>query len=92
MKIIWSDNSFNRELEALEALNATTDPDIEEHGIPRIYYHGQFLHLYNAIAMTLFDESLNDVYDRHKTRGEKISELAILLIFKQAVCEKKTYM
>lgn len=73
---------MNQEMRILEALNATGNPNIEEHGIPRVYYHGAFLKNYFAIAMTLFDETLEK---RYNIQGGHLSDLSILLIFKQAV-------
>lgn len=69
-------------MDIFEALNATRDPNIEQHDIPRVYYHGKFLNNYNAIAMTLFDETL---HDRYLAQNKSLSDLSILMIFKQAV-------
>lgn len=33
-------NFFDREIAALEALDAIDDPNIEKSKIPRVYYHG----------------------------------------------------
>lgn len=85
VKIIWSEMSFNKEIEILKALNAINNPKIEEHGIPRIHYHGKFFHTFFAIAMTLFNETLMDVHDRYNAQGKHLSELSILLMFKEAV-------
>lgn len=79
-------------MDIFKALNAINNPKIEEHGIPCVYYHGQFLHLYHAIVMTLFNETLKDLHDRYKLREEHLSELSVLLMFKDAVCEKHEAM
>lgn len=71
-----------KETQTLKALNAIDDPNIEKHDIPRVYYHGLIFNRFPAIAMTLFDGSLNDLYERYKGN---ISESQILFIFKQAV-------
>lgn len=63
-------------------LNATEDSEIEKKGIPRIYYHGSILGKYFAIAMTLFDETLDACF---KHQNKHFSETTFLLIFKQAV-------
>lgn len=56
--------------------------NIEKEDIPHVYYYGLISNLYPVIAMSLFDGSLNDLYERCK--GD-ISDLQILEIFKQAV-------
>lgn len=86
VKIVVSNILFDHEVDMLKALKAINNPTIEDHGIPRVYFQGKFLHLYHSIVMTLFDGTLKDVHDRHKIRGEHLSELSILLIFKEAVC------
>lgn len=58
------------------------DPKIQTNDIPRVYYQGNVLNHYLGIATTLFDGSLNDLYERYKGQ---ISELQLLDIFKQAV-------
>lgn len=73
---------YMKETEAFRALNAMKDPNIELYDIPRLYYQGNVLSHYLSIATTLFDGSLNDLYERYR---EQISELQILDIFKQAV-------
>lgn len=73
---------YLKEVDAFKALNAMKDPQIESYDIPRVYYQGNVLTTYLAIATTLFDGSLNDLYERYKGQ---ISELQILEIFKQAV-------
>lgn len=58
------------------------DSNIVKEDIPYVYYHGLISDLYPVIAMTLFDGTLNDLYELHKGN---ISVLQILEIFKQAV-------
>lgn len=70
-------------MEIYEALNATTDSTIEQHGIPRVYYNGAFLQKYRVIVMTLFDGTLEDLYKKKITISQDFS---ILLILKQMVC------
>lgn len=84
VKININEDDFNHEMSVFEALNATADPDIESHGIARIFFSGKFMY-YNAIAMTLFDETLDDRIRKQAKQKKKISELSILLIFKRAV-------
>lgn len=83
MKITTDHGCYNREIRTYEALNATTDTTIEQHGIPRIYYNGAFLKKYRVIAMTLFDGTLEDLY---KKKGNISPDFSILLILKQTVC------
>lgn len=87
VKIVENETFFDHEVNIYKALNAINNPKIEEHGIPSVYYRGKFLGVYHAIAMTLFDETFQDVCDRYALRGENLSELSSLLIFKEAVCE-----
>lgn len=69
----------------LQALNATEDSEIEDKGIPKIYYQAKILKVYYAIAMTLFEGS---VFDRFKAQNRYMSYTSILLIFREAVmCE-----
>lgn len=83
VKIVWDREAFNHEIDVLKALNAIENPQIEDHGIPKIYYHGQILEVYSAIAMTLFDGSLESRFNQEK---KHFTDLTILTIFKQAVC------
>lgn len=62
-------------------LRAINNTDIESEGIPRVYFHSNFLNGYFAFGMTLFSETLEDRWKK----AESISELRILLIFKRAV-------
>lgn len=71
-----------QETAALKALDAMKDLNIEKKEIPHVYYHGLIFHIHPVIAMTLFDGSLNDLYERYKN---DISDLQLLDIFKQAV-------
>lgn len=73
-----------KETNALMALDAMKDSNnIEKEDVPHVYYHGLIYGIHPVIAMTLFDGSLNDLFERYK--GD-ISDLQILEIFKQAVC------
>ncbi|XP_031636953.1 uncharacterized protein LOC116349589 [Contarinia nasturtii] len=82
IKITMDQGCYDREIEIYKALNATSDPNIEQYGIPRIYYHGSLLEKYRVIAMTLFDGTLEDLY---KKKGNISPDLSVLIIFKQAV-------
>lgn len=83
IKVFLNKQSMEREVAILQALRATKEVNIEDRGIPRVYFFGKITGDYNAIAMTLFDESLEK---RYELQGKKISDLSILLIFRQAVC------
>lgn len=83
VKIIWDKESMDHEMAIFLALNATNDPEIESHRVPKIFYSGNVLGKYNAIAMTLFDETLEDRYKRQNKQPFAI--FTVLLIFKQAV-------
>lgn len=79
---------MNRELGVFEALNAMRDPNIEQHDIPRIHFHGKILNdKFDAIAMSLFDETLQD---RYIVQNKNLSDLSILMIFKRAVNNRKS--
>lgn len=71
-----------QEIAAFKALDAMKDSNIEKTEIPYVHYHGLIFDTYPIIAMTLFDGSLNDLYERYK---KDISDLQLLAIFKQAV-------
>lgn len=43
VKIIWDEHSQDEEMAIFKALNATENPDIEQYGIPRVYYQGPLL-------------------------------------------------
>lgn len=66
------------------ALNATKNHDIEQIGIPRIYYSGIILREYDAIVMTLFDGTLENYFKQHNISG-KLPDSSILDIFSQTV-------
>lgn len=83
IKITWDKQAIDREMRIFTALNATKDPNIEKHGIPKVYYHGLIIGGYHVIAMTLCDGS---VEDRYAENNEQFSDLSILLILKRAVC------
>lgn len=82
VKILWNNQSVERERAALSAANALVDGDIEECGIARIYYNGNFLKKYYAFAMSLFDET---VQKRFTTQKNHFSVLSVLIIFKRTV-------
>lgn len=88
VKIFPSEISFNKEFVVFNALNATNDPNIEQHGIPRVYYHGLISDRYYGIAMTMFDGTLKDYYD---DKGHNLTDLTVLLFFRQAVCTFTIY-
>lgn len=79
VKIIWGKQFSVREKNILEVLDATNS-EIEEKGIPRIYYTGPLLQ-YDAIVMTLFEGDLESRFRKQK----KINDLSILMIFKRSV-------
>lgn len=85
VKIIWDEQSQDEEMAIFKALNATENPDIEQYGIPRVYYNGKFLTNYYSIAMTYFDGTLTDRYEKERANGRNLSDLTILSIFKQTV-------
>lgn len=63
--------------------NNTLNTKIQK--IPKIFYAGKILGQYDTIAMTLFEETLQDRYLNQKRRGLKLSDFSILMIFKQTV-------
>lgn len=83
IKFAANQTAMKQEIKVLNALNAI-DENIEKHDIPRVYYQGEILDQYLAIALSLFDGTLDDLYEQYR---ENISELQILHIFKQAVSE-----
>lgn len=83
IKITWDKKAADQEMRIFKALNAVENPKIENYGIPNVYYYGPINGGYHAIAMTLFDES---VEDRYAVQNEQFSDLSILLILKRAVC------
>lgn len=84
MKIFWDQQAYYHELIIFKALNATEYPNIEDCGIARVFYYGKILKEYNAIAMTLFEETLEY---RFKAQRKRFSDLSTLMIFMQTVCE-----
>lgn len=62
------------------------DPNLEQHGIPKIYYSGAVMLIYRANVMTLFHGSFIDVQKRYKKMKLKLSDLSLLILFKGAVC------
>lgn len=80
IKISSHDVLHKDEMEIYEALH---DDDPESHGIPKVYYHGQVFRVsYKAIAMSLFDETVEQRYAKQSTA---FSDFSVLQIFKQAV-------
>lgn len=67
-----------------KALNATKNPAIEQIGIAKVYYAGPILAVYDAIALTLFDGTLENYYNLNKQSG-KLPDLTMLEIFGQTV-------
>lgn len=72
-------------------MNATKNNDIEQIGLPRIYYTGPILKNYNAIAMTLFDGTLENYFKQHKSAG-KLPDSSILEIFRQTVFQSENQL
>lgn len=91
IKINTNENNFKEEMKGFEALNATVDKDIETHGIPKVYFSGRFMYRYHAIAMSLFDGTLEDRKRKLKKENKQISELSLLLIFRRAVRKCRFY-
>lgn len=85
VKIIWDEQSQDEEMAIFKALNATENSDIEQYGIPKVYYNGTFLKHYYAIAMTYFDGTLTERYEKEQGNGRSLPDLTVLSIFKQAV-------
>lgn len=83
IKITSFYRSFIDEMNVYEALNGK-DADAESYGIPKVYYHGNVFRVstYNAIAMSLFEETVEQRYTNNPT---PFSDFSILVIFKQAV-------
>lgn len=75
---------MKREMNVYKALNATKNPAIEQMGIPKVHYAGPILADYDAIALTLFDGTLENYYNHHKQSG-KLPDLTMLQIFGQTV-------
>lgn len=87
VKIIHDSASMDKELMIFEELKAVNNPKIENSGIPEVFYYGWFLN-YDAIAMTLFEGSVNDRYEIERKAGKKFTDTTILSIFLQAVCKR----
>lgn len=82
IKIVWDKENYDDEVRIYERLGAMQDTMIEDKGIPRVYYHGQFLTDYFCIVMTLFDGTLKDRFEYQSKHFENIT---ILLMFKRLV-------
>lgn len=76
---------MTQEAKILEYLKGQ-DPNLEEHGIPKIYFSGSVMTAFRANAMTLFHGSFTDAQKRYKKEGLKLSDLSLLILFKGAVC------
>lgn len=76
---------MKNEINIYRAINAIDDEKIENHHIPKVYYHGKFLGIFYAIALSLFDGTLADYYNN--PREKHLSELDIIYIFLQTVCK-----
>lgn len=76
---------MDEEMAIFIALNATENLEIENHRVPRVYYHGPFLEHYHAIVMTLFDGTAADQYEKERRHGRSLPDMTILSIFMQAV-------
>lgn len=61
------------------------DPNLEEHGVPKIYYSGVVMLAYRANVMTLFHGSFVDVQERYKKEKLQLSDLSLLILFRGAV-------
>lgn len=88
VKIFSRKKDFNVEFAVFHALNAETDPNIEQYGIPRVYYRGPMLNSFYCIVMTMFDDNLEEYYD---DKENNITDITMLSFFKQAVCSFRIY-
>lgn len=82
VKIVWDEETMHDEIKIYRALGALDNPRIEAEGIPRVFFHGLVLEKYHAIAMTLFEGTLED---RYKQQNKHLERMSILLIFKRLV-------
>lgn len=73
-----------REAKILEYLR-NQDPNLQEHGIPKIYFHGNVFGTLKACAFTLLHGSLIDVRNLYKKKNLKLSELSLLILIRGAV-------
>lgn len=74
-----------QEMKIFDALKPTPNENIIKYKIPTVYYSGPFLRFFNCIAMTLFDGCLEHRIKLQKKKRQTVSELSVLIIFKQAV-------
>lgn len=91
VKIIWTEESFKSEERVFTQLIGNGNIPIDQFGIPRIYYQGPIKIVsgkYNCIVMTLFDGTLENYYQIHKSSDSpgKLPDSSILEIFRQTVC------
>lgn len=84
IKIGWMNHIIDQEIEVYNVLNATEDPEIEQKGIAKIFYHGPILEGYTCIAMTLFGGTVEDYLSPPRWT---ISDWSIAVIFKRAVIQ-----
>lgn len=85
MKINAAGKDNTQEAKILEYLKEQ-DPNLEEHGIPKLYYCGNVMLAYRGNVMTLFHGSFIDVQKRYKKESLKLSDLSLLILFRGAVC------
>lgn len=93
IKIFWNHTVFDHELKILRILGVTNTnihsthhiESIEGYGILPVHYHGKFLSRYFAIAMTSFDETLEDRFKTQTKHNQKMTELDIMLLYKRAI-------
>ncbi|XP_031637196.1 tyrosine-protein kinase Lyn-like [Contarinia nasturtii] len=83
VKMFWNNYSIDKEMVVYAALNAVDDHEIEDHKIPRIYYHGKLNGGCYAIAMSLFDGTLFDYYN--DTPNGDLLNVDILYVLMQLV-------
>lgn len=82
IKITSFDTFFDQELDIFETLNAISHTNAESHGIPQVYYRGIVFGKYKAIAMSLFEETVEHRFDKMK---KPFTDFTVLQIFMQAV-------
>lgn len=74
---------LNQEIAAYQALLAIQNDEVEEIGIPQVYYVGKIFGRVPIIVMTLFDECLDA---RWIAQGKKFTKYTTLQVFLQSVC------
>lgn len=73
---------YGDEFDAYEALGAFNNNDVENYGVPTIYFHGRFLK-YNALVMTHLNVNIGDKFD--ELNMEFADFRTVLYIMTQAV-------